>query len=164
MTTITKDSDFSMSMNGEIWRIEHNWELAADAIMAFGFAVPAGKKMVALGREYFTFSTGLKVDLYESVFTGGTNVYTLNRDLSKRLSPPPIQFKHSVTGYVTTDRITGFEVEAVSSIRVDKRGDQTPFLHEPSKSYVLAITNSGSGNQPFSLAIDFRMTQPFELS
>ena len=162
MTTITKDSTFAMSLNGEIWRAEHAWEMGANATLAFGFTVPA-RKMIALNREYFTFSTGLKVDLYESAFTGGTDVSTLNRDLSKRKLAPPVQFKHTVAGFVTTDRVTGFEVSAVSSIRVDKRGDLAPYVHEAAKSYVLVIQNTGTGNQPFTLAIDFRMAQPFEI-
>lgn len=130
--------------------------------MFFGFVVP-GVKMVALARDYYAESNGIQVDLYQASFTGGTEVYTINRDLELRNETPPVQFYWGVAPGVLTDRITGFaQALQGGGSRIGIRGDLQPFVHDALTSYVLAIKNTGNGAAPFSFAVDFRLMFPGE--
>jgi hypothetical protein len=158
---VTSDTLFNSSVAGLVWRAEHSWTMSANGTLQFGFVVPE-IEMIALAREYFTNSTGIKVDLYEAEFTGGAAVTTIPRRLKYRGRPAPVQFYQGVTPGPLTDRITGFEAVAPSGVRVGFRGDLQPFVHDSLKSYVLVITHTGSGSQPFSFSVDFRLMFPGE--
>jgi hypothetical protein len=158
---VTRDTQFAAAVRGLIWRAEHAWSMDAGAPMYFGWVTPE-IEMVSLGRDYFTNSKSLKVDLYQATFTVGTPVETLNRRLILRNDPPPLQIYHTVTPGALTDRITGFNVESTGPVRVDRRGDTQPFVHDPLTSYVLAITNELAGAEPYSFSLDFRLKFPGE--
>lgn len=157
---VTRDTIFNSSVAGLVWRAEHAWSMATTTL-AFGFVIPE-TEVIALNREYFTNSTGIKVDLYESAFTGGTAMPTIPRRLKNRGDEPPVQFYYGVTPVSLADRITGFEAEAPNGVRVGLRGDLQPFVHDSFKSYVLVIENTGAAEQLFSFAIDFRLMFPGE--
>lgn len=158
---VTREEMFFAAVRGLIWRAEHAWSMDAGAPMYFGWVTPE-IEMVSLGRDYFTNSKSLKVDLYQATFTGGTPVETLNRRLIFRNDPAPVQLFHTVTPGALTDRITGFNVESTGPIRVDRRGDIQPFAHDPMTSYVLAIENEVAGAEPYSFSLDFRLMFPGE--
>lgn len=162
MALVTRDTLFNAAIRGLVWRAEHRWEPAAAAVLYFGFTVPE-VAMVALGRDYYVGSDGIKVDLYETAFTGGQAVATINRDLRLRAATPPVQFFQGVTPAATTDRITGFEqtIQGGGS-RIGLRGDLQPFVHERLKSYVVGVQNTGNGTGVFSFAVDFRLKYPGE--
>ncbi|MNN38261.1 hypothetical protein D3C81_1522460 [compost metagenome] len=161
MTFPIQNETLAMAKLGLVWRAAHSWSMAASATFDFGFVV-GETEMVALSREYFTFSTGIRVELFEASFTGGTPAKTINRHLKFKDKPAPIQFFAGVTAGALGTAITGFEYESTTSNRVGKSGDQEPFIHDALKSYVLRFTNTGSGTQPFSFAVDFRLKVPGE--
>jgi hypothetical protein len=159
--TVTRDTIFSASVAGLVWRADHAWSMAAEETKAFGFVVPL-TEIVALAREYFTNSTGIKVDLYQAGFTGGEAMTTVPRRLKYRGRPVPVQFYSGVTPGPLTDRITGFQAASTNSVRVGLRGDLQPFVHDSLTSYVIVIKNTGVGSQLFSFAVDFRLMFPGE--
>ncbi|MCY1482357.1 hypothetical protein D9M68_159120 [compost metagenome] len=161
MTRTTRSITFAHSIAGLVWRAEHSWSMDAGAPMYFGFVVP-NREMVALGREYNTDGTTLQVDLYQTTFTGGTPVETLNRRLKYRNNPPPLQLLHSVTPAGLTDRITGFKLSTQGAIRIGRLGEVEPFIHEELISYVLAISNNVAGVKDYAFSLDFRLLQPGE--
>lgn len=155
MSYATISEVIAMAKAGIVWRAEHSWSMTAGATFDIGF-VTGAREMVALNRDYFTFSTGLKVDLYEASFSGGSAMKTINRRLALSGNTPPLRLFAGVTAGTLGTAITGFEVQSTSSIRVGKTGESEPFYHEAGTSYVLRITNTGTGNQPFSFALDYR--------
>ena len=152
---------FAHAVQGIIWRAEHGWTMAAGASISFGLAIP-DIEIISLNREYYTNSTGIAVSLYEANFSGGTPVHTINRRLKYRENTPPMQIFHGVTHGALTDFISGFDLETPNGIRVGKRGDLEPVIHDALKSYVLLITNTGTTEQPFGLTVDYRLMQPEE--
>ncbi|HGM4307274.1 TPA: hypothetical protein ACKPFN_003693 [Pseudomonas aeruginosa] len=161
MTFVISDETFALAKNGRIWRVSHSWTLGGAEAFHFGFAI-GERDMIALSREYFTMSTGLKVELFQATWSGGTQAKTINRRLDLKDSPPPVQWYQGVTPGSLGAAITGFEIESTSSNRVGKDGDKEPFIHTAMTSYVLRVTNTGSGNQPFSFSLDFREKNPSE--
>jgi len=135
--------------------------MAAGATFHFGCVV-GEQDMIALSREYFTMSTALKVELFQALWSGGAAAKTINRRLAFKDLPPPVQWFQGVTPGTLGDPITGFEVESTSSNRVGKDGDKEPFIHTALTSYVVRITHTGSGNQPFTFAADYRIKNPWE--
>lgn len=162
MALVTRDTLFNAAIRGLVWRAEYRWEAAAEAVLYFGFTVPE-VDMIALGRDYYVGSNGIKVDLYETAFTGGQAVPTINRDLRLRDDPPSVQFFQGVTPTATDDRITGFEQTMQGGgTRIGLRGDLQPFVHERLKSYVVGVQNTGNATGVFSFAVDFRLKYPGE--
>ncbi|WP_442108706.1 hypothetical protein [Pseudomonas sp. NUPR-001] len=161
MPQVTAEETFELAKRGLIWRVSHAWEMAAAATFHFGFII-GERDMIALSREYFTMSTALKVELFQATWTGGAPAKTINRRLEFKDLTPPVQWYQGVTPGTLGAAITGFEVESTSSNRVGKDGDKEPFIHTAMTSYVLKVTNTGSGNQPFMFAADFRIKNPQE--
>lgn len=150
-----------LARHGVLWRADHVWSLAAGASMYIGWTV-GERDMAALGRDYFTLSTRIVVDLFEASYTGGTNMRTINRRLDMRDQMPPVQFKHSVTPGSLVTSVTGFVAEAAGPQRVGRQGDTEPFYHPAGTSWVLRITNGGNSTSEFSFALDYRTKIPGE--
>lgn len=70
MTFVISDETLALAKHGRIWRVSHSWTLGAAEPFHFGFVV-GERDMIALSREYFTGSTGLRVELFQASFTGG---------------------------------------------------------------------------------------------
>ncbi|MFW5186192.1 hypothetical protein ACOANO_30380 [Pseudomonas aeruginosa] len=161
MTFVISDETLALAKHGRIWRVSHSWTLGAAESFHFGFVV-GERDMIALSREYFTGSTGLRVELFQASFTGGAQAKTINRRLSFNTANPPVQFMQGVTPGALGSVITGFETSSTASTLVGKDGDKEPFIHTALASYVLRITNTGTGSQPFSFSLDFREKNPSE--
>lgn len=162
MSQTIRDNSVAHIMQGLIWRAEHAWSMGTLAPMYFGFVTPASAEMAALGREYYSDGKSLKVDLYEASFTGGTIVTQLNRRLIYRQNTPPVIIRHGVTPGALTTRVTGFELTTAATIAVGKNDDHDVLVHDPAKSYVLAIENMVAGTQRYSFALDYRLMIPGE--
>lgn len=162
MSETTRDNTIAHILQGLVWRAEHAWPMGTLAPMYFGFITPAAAEMVAMGREYYSDGKSIKVDLYEASFTGGTVIQQLNRRMALRLGTPPIVMRHTVTPGALTTRITGFEVATAGTISVGKNDDHDLLIHDPGKSYVLAIENMIAGTQKYSFALDYRLMIPGE--
>lgn len=162
MSDTTRDNTLAHIMQGLVWRAEHAWTMGTLTPMYFGFITPEHAEMVAIGREYYTDGKSLKVDLYEASFSGGTVIQQLNRRMINRLATPPIIMRHTVTPGALTTRVTGFEATTVATISVGKNDDHDLLIHDPGKSYVLAIENMIAGTQKYSFALDYRLMIPGE--
>lgn len=161
MPWVTAEETFELAKHGQIWVVSHAWSMAAGAAFHFGFVV-GERDMIALSRNYFTMSTGLKVELFEAAWSVGAEVKTINRRLAFKDNTPPIRWYQGVTPGVLGTAITGFEVESTSSNRIGKDGDKEPFIHTAMTSYVLRVTHTGSGSQPFTFSADYRIKNPQE--
>ncbi|WDY60382.1 hypothetical protein [Pseudomonas sp. PSKL.D1] len=155
MAFMVADDISELIKAGLIWRAEHSWSMAADATLHFGF-ITSQRDMIALAREYFTFSTGIRVELFAATFTGGSAAKTINRKLALKDSAPPVQFIQGVTPSALGTPITGFELQSTSSNRVQKNGENEALIHPPQTSYVIRVTNTGTGNQLFTFSVDYR--------
>ncbi|WP_442108200.1 hypothetical protein [Pseudomonas sp. NUPR-001] len=161
MTDVIADEKFRLSLLGKIWLADHSWSLTAGAQLDFSFVI-GQRDVIALSRNYFTLSTSITVELYEASFTGGIQMHTINRRLASSGDPKPTQFYYGVTPGALGSKITGFVSEATSSNRVGKDGEKEPFVHTAQATYVLRVINSGSGNQPFTLSVEYREKIPYE--
>lgn len=161
MALVIAEETFALAKYGLIWRVSHAWEMAAAATFHFGFVV-GERDMIALSREYFTMSTALKVELFQAAWAAGSPAKTINRRLDFKDLPPPVQWYQGITPGALGTEITGFEIESTSSNRIGKDGDKEPFIHTAMTSYVLRVTHTGSGNQPFTFAADYRIKNPQE--
>lgn len=161
MALVTAEETFELAKLGRIWRVSHGWTMDVAAPFHFGFTV-GESDLIALSREYFTMSTGLKVELFQATWSGGAPAKTINRRLEFKDQAPPIQWYQGVTPGALGEAITGFEVQSSGPNRVGKDGDKEPFIHTAKASYVLRVTNTGSGAQPFTFAADYRTKNPWE--
>lgn len=162
MSETVRDNGLAHILQGLVWRAEHAWSMGIGAPMYFGFVTPESAEMAAIGREYYSDGKSLKVALYETTFTGGTDVTQLNRRLAYRQSTPPVIIKHSVTPGALVAPVTGFEITTAGNISVGRSEERDTIIHSQAKSYVLAIENMAAGTQKYSFALDYRLMIPGE--
>jgi hypothetical protein len=158
MPTVTQDVIRSYITSGQVWRIEHSaLAVAAAGVSYIGF-VTSGLKLEALGRSYASTGNALVVELFEATFTGGTNIRTLNRDLAVTTAPP-VQMKTGITPGALGDVITGIRVVAATSTgsaQVGVNNDGSLLLLKPNTSYIIRMTNTGTGAADIGTSIDYR--------
>lgn len=158
MPQVTQDVLRSYIQSGQVWRAEHSALALAAAEVTYLAFVTSNVEMEILTRGYSSTGNAMTVELFEATFTGGTNVRTLNRRLSTA-GTTPVQMKTAVTPGALTTVISGLRVLAATSTgsaQVGVSADAGLLILKRNTSYVVRITNSGSGASDIGAAIDYR--------
>lgn len=158
MPFTTQDAIRGFISAGQVWRAEHSaTDVAAAGVSYLGF-VTSNVELEALSRSYSSTGNSLTVELFEATFTGGANVRTLNRRMGVA-GAPPVQFKTGITPAALTTVKTGLTILAAASTGSAQAGqtsDSSLLILKANTSYVIRLTNSGSGAATVGATIDYR--------
>lgn len=146
--------------------IASGFVFSSDAVFAdvgAGTAVHIGVltgslEVLILQRSYGSSESQLTVELFEATFTGGTPARTFNRRLSST-EPQPAVVKYGVTPGPLSEAITGVPLRAATSggsASLQVSGDERRIYLKEATSYIIRLTNNGSGSASISASFDYR--------
>lgn len=115
-------------------------------------------EVLILQRSYGSSESQLTVELFEATFTGGTPARTFNRRLSSTEVQPAIVHAGVTPGALET-AITGTTLRAATSggsASLQVSGDERRIYLKEGTSYVIRMTNGGSGAAVIGTSFDYR--------
>ena len=144
---------------GLVHRYEIGFTGIASAASAYVGLVTGVEEVVVLGRAYGSDQAVLSVALYEASFTGGADARHLNRRLSSNKPQPVTSMKQGVTPgalgpIITAATLRATRTTGAASLQI--QSDESKLYLKPETSYVVALTNSGSGSAEIGFSVDLR--------
>lgn len=137
-------------------------EAAVSGIAAAGAThigiMPGANELVILSRSYGSTESAMTIELFEASFSGGTPARTFNRRLSST-EPNPATVMAGVTPGALSSAITGVTLRAQTSggsAQLQVSGDEKRLYLKAATSYVVRLTNNGTGAATVSAAFDYR--------
>lgn len=160
MAAVTIDREFLYLQRGRVWK----FEISATGVAAAGshlIGLTTGDQEVVISNRVYGATTSVLVAaLYEVSFTGGSDPRYANRRLSTPAAAVvmPATVKSGVTATLGTI-ITSATILAPTSTgnaSISFVGEGSAFILKASTSYVVALTNGGSGAADIGMAFDVR--------
>lgn len=163
MAAVTIDREFLYIQRGRVWKFEISATgVAAGASHLIGMTT-GDRSVVIANRVYGATTSVLVAALYEVSFTGGSDPRYANRRLDMPASAEliPVTVKTGVTATPVTI-ITSATILAPSSTgnaSIAFQGEGSAFILKANTSYVVALTNGGSGAADIGMAFDVRANE-----
>lgn len=163
---VTQDINEYYAKMGLVYRTELAAVIALAATGVYYVGFTTGPTAVrVLSRSYSSSESPLTIELFETTFTGGVALRTLNANLNvaNSINPAP-QFGAVTPGALVTP-VTGIVLRAPTvggTAALSITSDASPLVLKPNTSYVLRFTNGGGANANIGAVTNLRFVQPEE--